>query len=201
LRPWVNIAILASVLVLCLSLPAYASKPYTCEYTLAATSPVDDPSTGAVEASPGMDIALEATVYGTYSGPISFTLPAFDVSLDYDLKQDGISVDAKQDSYPVSSMRVAPGKTYTQTGGDTYALPQGLAPGDYTLDCAAGVSVLGIGKTERASFPIKVVAGPSSGDVALPSGTWATSTDSPHEASNGLAKLCMYPVDFIQCIA
>ncbi len=158
LRSRIRTTIIALVILACFLLPAYAYQPYTCSYTLKASSPIDDPSTSPIEASPGSAIDLKATVTGTYSGPISLTLPAFDVNLGYDLKHDGVSIDSKRDSYPVNSMKVDPGRTYSQTGGKAYVLPSGIAPGDYTLDCTAEISLLGIGKTERASFLIKIGA-------------------------------------------
>jgi hypothetical protein len=161
-RPWAIVTIIALVILAFTSLPVVASKPYTCSYTLKAASPVDDPSTGYIEARPGMAITIEADVSGTYSGPISITIPSFNVNLKYELKHDGNIIDTKDDSYTVSSMRVKPGMTYSQTGSRSYMLPSDLAPGDYTLECTADVSILGIGKTEHASFPIKVLGEPSS---------------------------------------
>jgi hypothetical protein len=162
IRTWASVAIMAFVLLACTSLPVAASKPYTCSYTLEATSAADDPSTGYIEARPGMAITIEAYASGTYSGPISITLPSFNVNLKYELKHDGKIIDTQKDSYPISSMRVKPGMTYSQTGSRSYTLPADLAPGDYTLECTADVSILGIGKTEHASFPIKVLGEPSS---------------------------------------
>ena len=97
IRPWISVAVIALVFLACSSLPVGANKPYTCSYTLKATSPADDPTTGVIEASPGMPITIEASVSGTYSGPISVTLPSFNVNLEYKLKHDGIVIDAKKE--------------------------------------------------------------------------------------------------------
>jgi hypothetical protein len=189
MKSCLSIIIVASVFLACLSLPAYASKPYTGSYTLEASSPVDDPSTSSIEARPGMAIAIEASVSGTYSGPISITLPSFNVNLEYELKHNGIIIDTKKDSYPVNSIRVEPGRTYSQTGSKSYTLPSDLAPGDYTLDCTADVSVFGIGRTEHASFPIKVLGGSPSNTPASDPNTFSpantVNNNTSSSSSNG----------------
>ncbi len=178
MRYRIYLTLVVLLFLACSPFYACAAKPYTGSYTLSATSPADDYSTGAIEARPGMAIAIRADATGTYSGPIALTLPDINVNLIYELRHDGAVVDTKRDNYPISSMRVEPGKTYSQKGSRSYTLPSDLAPGDYILDCTADVSVFGIGRTEHASFPVKVLADPAPGVLSSPGHADAAETPS-----------------------
>jgi hypothetical protein len=157
MRPSTSVTLVLIALIACVAIPANAGQPYTASYSISASSPIDDSSTKAIEAQPGMPITITATASGTYDGKIPVPLPSFTVSLQYDLKRGNNVIDTKKDSYGINGMFVKPGKTYSQTASKSYTLPSDLQPGDYTLYCTAVASVLGISRTEHASFTIKIV--------------------------------------------